>query len=91
MDSFIIKKINLIKKISKKLFVEFPGITIKVNKITKKNVIFEIFHNTTKTDKKINKFNTIDGGRKNKIITKLKYLLKEYKTNYNNYQNIFLI
>lgn len=33
----------------------------------------------------------IDCGRKNIIITKLKYLLKEYKTNCNNYQNIFVI
>ena len=30
----------------------------------KKNIIFEIFHNTTKVDSKINKFEMIDGGRK---------------------------
>lgn len=91
METIIKKKINLINMLSNKLLVEFPNITLKTKKITKTNIIFEIFYNTTKTDTKINKFNIIDGGRKNRIITKLRYLLKEYNTNYNNNQNIFII
>jgi len=91
MESIINKKLNLIKELSKKLFAEFPGIVIKIKQKVKTNIIFEIFYNMKKTDSKTNKFNIIDGGRKNRIITKLKYLLKEYKTNYNNYQNVFVI
>ena len=86
-----LKKISIIKELNTKISQEFPNIILKIKKITKTNIIFEIFYNITKSDNKINKFEIIDGGRKNRIIRKIKNLLKLNNTHNQNQKNIFII
>ena len=78
------KKIYLINKISNELKLEFPNISLKIKKKIKSNIIFEIHYlpNTNNTNN-INKFDIIDGGRKDRIIRKTRNLLK--------FENIFVI
>jgi len=84
------KKI-FINKLNDKLSKEFPEIQLKITKILKTYIIFEIFYNTTKSDSETNKFNIIDGGRKNRIIRKLKSLLNLINIQFHNIHNIFII
>ena len=91
MDT-IRKKIYLINKISDELKLEFPNISLKIKKKIKSNIIFEIHYlpNTNNTNN-INKFDIIDGGRKDRIIRKTRNLLKFENIVYKNYKNIFVI
>lgn len=86
------KKIYLINKISDELKLEFPNISLKIKKKIKSNIIFEIHYlpNTNNTNN-INKFDIIDGGRKDRIIRKTRNLLKLENIVYKNYKNIFVI
>lgn len=86
------KKIYLINKISDELKLEFPNISLKIKKKIKSNIIFEIHYlpNTNNTNN-INKFDIIDGGRKDRIIRKTRNLLKFENIVYKNYKNIFVI
>jgi len=91
MDT-IRKKINLINKISNELMTEFPNISLKIKKKDSSYIIFEIYYlpNTTNTNN-INKFDIIDGGRKDRIIRKTRNLLKLKNVVYKNHKNIFVI
>lgn len=79
-------KINTLKKINIKLSNEFPDIELKIFKVNN-YIQIEIFNSNTKE----NKFNIIDGGRKNRIIRKLKYLLKINDLEYSHKKNHFFI
>ncbi len=84
-------KKNIINKLNAKLSNEFPEIRLKIIKIVKLNIIFEIFHNISKLNSEINKFNMIDGGKKNRIIRKLKFLLNSMDIPNHNNSNVFII
>ena len=86
------KKIYLINKISDELKLEFPNISLEIKKKIKSNIIFGIHYlpNTNNTNN-INKFDIIDGGRKDRIIRKTRNLLKFENIVYKNYKNIFVI
>lgn len=88
MDT-IRKKIYLINKMSDKLKLEFPNISLKIKKKNSSYIIFEIYYlpNTNNT----NKFDIIDGGRKDRIIRKTRNLLKSTNIVYKNHKNIFVI
>ena len=88
MDT-IRKKINLINKISNELEIQFPNIILKINNIFQSNIIFEIYYKSNLSN--VNKFNIIDGGKKDRIIRKTKNLLKSKNTTYFNRKNIFII
>jgi hypothetical protein len=83
------KKIYLINKISNELKLEFPNISLEIKKKIKSNIIFEIYFLTNKNN--INKFDIIDGGRKDRIIRKTRNLLKLSNILYKNHKNIFVI
>lgn len=90
--NIIMNKKKLINELNNELSQEFPDIKLKIIKIIDKlYIIFEIFHNTNKSNKNINKFEIIDGGRKNRIIRKLKSLINFRNISYKNNKNIFVI
>ena len=84
-------KKKLLNELNNELSQEFPDIKLKIRKIIDKvYIIFEIFHNTNKSNN-INKFEIIDGGKKNRIIRKLKSLINFRNISYKNNKNFFVI
>ncbi len=74
-------KINKINVIKNKLTNEYPYINVIVIKSNNKTYL-ELCYNPTKNTKNINKFNSLDGGIKDRIVRKTKNLLKQYKFDY---------
>lgn len=88
MDT-IRKKICFINKISDECKFQFPNTSLEIKKKIKSNVIFEIHYSTNKNN--TNKFDIIDGERKDRIIRKTINLLKLANIVYKNHENIFVM
>jgi hypothetical protein len=80
-------KINL-NKINVKLSGEFPNTKIIQSNI--KSDYFEIYYNNSKTNKK-NNFKILDGGTKDRILRRVKILLKNQGFIIMIYKNIIKI
>lgn len=80
-------KINL-NKINFILSSEFPN--TKIIMVDNKLNFFEIYYNNSKTNKK-NNFYSLDGGTKDRIIRRVKILLKNKKLTVKIIKNIFCI
>jgi hypothetical protein len=74
-------KTNKINVIKNKLTNEYPYINVIVIKSNNKTYL-ELCYNPTKNIQNINKFNSLDGGIKDRIVRKTKNLLKQYKLDY---------
>lgn len=87
------KKFFIINEINKKLSLEFPNILLRIKNMFSSNIIIEIYYIPTKQSlyNNTNKFNIIDGGRKDRIIRKTKILFKLKNIIYKNNKNIFII
>jgi len=85
------KIINKINTINTKLSEEFPNLTLKYANSINNKIKMCLFYNQNKISNITNNFEMLDGGIKDRIIRKTKYLLNNQKIIFSNKKHNFIL
>lgn len=81
---------KIIKKINTKLSEEYPNVILLYVGKADDKIKTSLFYNSNKISNISNNFEMLDGGMKERIIRKTKYLLSEHNIIFINEKNYFI-